>query len=459
MSLRLRIVLITASAVTAMVAVGGFVTIRAVRGEFVDAASSMSRDRAAEVAQLVEDDTLPPSLPFLDEGETSVQVVRAGVVVSRTANLAGAPVLPLPSQSPGSRETLTVDELPVAETGPYEVTALGTRSPQGPVTVFVAVSTEDVHDVVASATGAESLGLLLLVVPLSVLLWFAVGRTLAPVEAVRERAAAITADDLSERVPEPPRLDEIGRLARTINAMLTRLDASASEQRRFLADAAHELRSPIASLRTQLETIRKGDLVAESAEVQDLMAETLRMQALVDELLLLARSDAGAVGRAHVPVDLDDTVGAVVTARRLESQRPEITIDTRGVAPVQVVGDPMLLEQVVRNLLDNAVRYAVQEVRVSLDHDTGSAVLTVDDDGPGIPEGSRAEVFRRFTRLNDARDRDDGGVGLGLAIVADILRAHDGSVEVLDAPTGGSRFRVRLPAVDLTSPAPEPTRA
>ena len=459
MSLRLRVVLITAAAVTAMVAGGGLLIIEAVRAEFVDSAAWMSRDRADDVALLAADGTLAHSLPVLDEGETIVQVVRGHVVVSSTANLAGAPALPLPVQHPGARRTLAVGELPVAGTGPYQVTALGTRSPQGPVTVFVAVSIEDVHEVVEAAIARGTIGLVLLVVPLSALLWFAVGRTLAPVEAVRERAAAITADDLSHRVPEPPRQDEIGRLARTINAMLTRLENSATEQRRFLADAAHELRSPVASLRTQLETLRSGDLAAEGTEVHDLMTETLRMQALVDQLLTLARSDAGPVGRARVAVDLDDTVGAVVSARRLEDQRPEITIDTRDVAPVQVVGDPVLLEQIVRNLVDNAVRYADREVRVSLGHDRGSAVLVVDDDGPGIPEEHRTEVFRRFTRLDDARNRDSGGVGLGLAIVADAVRLHEGSVEVLDAPTGGTRVRVRLPAVDLTSPDQEVTRA
>ncbi len=445
MSLRLRVVLITAAAVTAMVALGGFLIIWGVRADFVEAASWMSRDRAAEIAQRAEDDILPPRLPALDEGETIIQVVRASRVVSRTGNVSGTAVLPLPLQGPGSRETLTVDDLPVDGTGPYEVTALGTPSPRGPVTVFVAVSTEDVHDVVESALGTGALGLVLLVVPLSAVLWFAVGRTLAPVEAVRERAAAITADHLSARVPEPPRRDEIGRLARTINAMLTRLDISASEQRRFLADAAHELRSPIASLRTQLETIRRDELGGEDVGIQGLLADTLRMQALVDQLLVLARSDAGALRRADVAVDLDDVVGDVVTACRLETQRPEVRIDTSGVTPVQVVGDPVLIEQVVRNLLDNAVRYAVGAVSVSLEQTGASAVLTVDDDGPGIPAASRTDVFRRFVRLDEARNRQRGGVGLGLAIVADIVRSHHGRVEVLDAPSGGARLRVQLP--------------
>ncbi len=411
MSLRLRVVLITAVAVTAMVAVGWLLIIEAVRAEFVDSAAWMSRDRAAEVALLAADGTLAHSLPVLDEGETIVQVVRGHAVVSSTANLAGAPALPLPVQRPGARRNLAVGELPVAGTGPYQVTALGTRSPQGPVTVFVAVSTEDVHDVVEAAIARGTIGLVLLVVPLSALLWFAVGRTLAPVEAVRERAAAITADDLSQRVPEPSRQDEIGRLARTINAMLTRLEDSASEQRRFLADAAHELRSPVASLRTQLETLRSGDLAAEGTEVHDLMTETLRMQALVDQLLTLARSDAGPVGRARVAVDLDDTVGAVVSARRLENQRPEITIDTRDVAPVQVVGDPVLLEQVVRNLVDNAVRYADREVRISLRPRPGVSGPRRRRRRPRHPRGAphgRVPAFHPAGRRSQPRQRWGG---------------------------------------------------
>jgi signal transduction histidine kinase len=446
MSLRLRVVLITACAVTAMVGVGGFLTVWAVRAEFVDSASWVSRERASEVAELAQEGALEARMPVLDEGETLVQVVSADRVVSGTENVSRARVLPLPVQPPGSMELLAVDALPAAGPGPYQVTALGTATPRGPVTVFVAVTTEDVEDVVASALGTGALGLLVLLVPLSALLWVAVGRTLAPVEAIRERADAITADQLSARVPEPRHHDEIGRLARTINAMLNRLDVSASEQRRFLADAAHELRSPVASLRAQLETTSQETLGSDGVEVENLRADALRMQALVDQLLLLARSDAGAIGRHYVTVDLDDTVGAVIDALQTENCRPGLTIDTRGVAPVQVSGDPVLLEQVVRNLVDNAAKYAAREVRVSLVRDGESAELTVDDDGPGIPETAREEVFHRFTRLDESRHRGDGGVGLGLAIVADIVRAHDGSVEVLAAPLGGARLRVRLPA-------------
>lgn len=461
-SLRFRMVLTTATAVTAMVALGGFLSVRAVRAEFMDAASWVARDHASEVAHLARTGALPSDLTNLDEGETLIQVVRRGRVVSHTENVSGSAPLPMPSQPPDSSQQLSVERLPEG-TGPYQVVALGTTTPRGPATVLVAVSTEDVADVTAAALKAGMLGLILLVVPLSVLLWFALGRTLAPVDAIRERADAITAEHLSARVPEPPRLDEIGRLARTINAMLTRLDVSAREQRRFLADAAHELRSPIASLRAQLEANGRARIGDDEAYVEDLRADVLRMQALVDQLLLLARSDAGALRRRNVTVDLDDTVAGVLEALRLENPRQRIAVDIRGVSPVQVSGDPVLLEQLVRNLLENAVKYASREVRVSLGREDVTAVLTVDDDGPGIPAESRAEVFRRFTRLDDSRDRGAGGVGLGLAIVVDIVRAHAGTVTVSDAPIGGARFRVQLPAgappqsVPVTGPGPTGT--
>jgi signal transduction histidine kinase len=290
---------------------------------------------------------------------------------------------------------------------------------------------------------AGGVGLVMMVVPVSILLWLAVGRALAAVEAIRGRAERITAARLSDRVPEPTRMDEIGRLARTINAMLARLDASASEQKRFLADAAHELRSPVASLRAQLETMRGSS--PDTGQVADLLTETIRLQTLADQLLLIARSDAGTVGRLSEPVDLDDVVSAVVTARRTEPGGTAVRVDTTEVQPVQVTGESGILEQVVRNLLDNALRYARQTVHIRLTVSGTNAVLTVDDDGPGIPPEARAEVFHRFTRLDSARDRDAGGVGLGLAIVKGIVTELGGSVDVTDSPYGGARFQVNLP--------------
>jgi signal transduction histidine kinase len=279
-------------------------------------------------------------------------------------------------------------------------------------------------------------------------MWTVIGRTLAPVETIRREADAITGRDLDRRVFEPAQEDEIGRLARTVNAMLARLQDSAERQRRFVADTAHELRSPIASLRTQLETARDSRRPVDWENVSaDLLDETVRMQRLAEQLLLLARADSGILRRTRLAVDLDDVVDTVVS--HLADHRP-VRVDCHAVEPVQVTGDSMLLEQLVRNLLDNAVSHAAREVHVSLSHSDGVAVLTVDDDGPGVPPDRRHEVFERFTRLDIARDRDHGGAGLGLAIVADIARAHEGQVDVGDAPLGGARFRVRLPLATHT---------
>ncbi len=166
------------------------------------------------------------------------------------------------------------------------------------------------------------------------------------------------------------------------------------------------------------------------------------MQVLVDRLLLLARADADELDLHSTTVDLDELVLEVSAA--LPSAR--VTLDATGVRPAQVIGDPDLLEQVVRNLVQNAVRYASRQVQLRLDIEAEQVVLTVDDDGPGIPLERRDEAFRRFARLEAARDRDSGGVGLGLAIVAGIVEAHAGSIEVDCAPIGGARLRVRLPS-------------
>ncbi|MGI8887448.1 MAG: sensor histidine kinase, partial [Nocardioidaceae bacterium] len=313
----------------------------------------------------------------------------------------------------------------------------------GNAIVYVAIPVEDIEDTMATATEVLAAGLAILVLVLSGVMWLVIGRTLAPVERIRQQASAITGRHLDRRVVEPVQRDEIGRLARTVNAMLVRLEDSAERQNRFVADAAHELRSPIASLRTQLETARVKQNGSENVvSVPDLLQETLRMQTLVDRLLLLARTDTGDLAQRRVTVDLDDTVDDAMSS--LVDIR--VSVDLAGVHPAQLTGDPDLLEQVVRNILQNAVRYASSEVKVSLCTEDRQAVLTVDDDGPGIPVERRGEVFRRFTRLDAARDRHGGGVGLGLAIVAEIVHAHGGSIEVGCASIGGARFCVRLPS-------------
>jgi signal transduction histidine kinase len=329
------------------------------------------------------------------------------------------------------------------------VAATTVEAADGPVTVIVGVSSEEVGETVGRAAGLGLRGLPALVLALAVAIWVVVSRTLAPIEGIRAQAEGITGSELHRRVPEPPRNDEVGRLARTLNAMLGRLERSVERQRAFAADAAHELRSPIASARTQLETARTlpADEVNWSSVSAGVLEEILRMQALTEELLLLARIDAGEMHLRREPVDVDDMIDVMTAPERADGARR--LVDISGLEPVQAHVDRVLVERVLRNLLDNAYRHAQTRVAVGVRRDDRIVRLTVEDDGAGIPESAREAVFERFQRLDEARDRDHGGTGLGLAIAADIVRAHGGTVQADDSPLGGARITVSLPIGDV----------
>jgi len=268
---------------------------------------------------------------------------------------------------------------------------------------------------------------------IGVIAWLAVRRSLRPVEAIRGEVAEIGAHDLGRRVPDPRTGDEIARLAGTMNTMLGRLDEAVTRQSRFTSDASHELRTPLASLRTQLEVLlAHPDRLDWRRACENALLDVTRLQDLVADLVLLGKLDHAGPDRT-APVALSEVVDAVVTGRS------GIDVEVSGTPSVR--GHRSRLERLVRNLVDNAQRHAVSRVAVTVSTVDGQAVLTVDDDGPGIPEADRERVFDRFVRLDDARDRDEGGSGLGLAIVADIARAHGGTAAVED----GSRFVVRLP--------------
>jgi signal transduction histidine kinase len=275
--------------------------------------------------------------------------------------------------------------------------------------------------------------------------WKVVGRTLAPVEAIRGEVDEISADELHRRVPDPPGDDEITRLARTMNRMLGRLEDAQARQRRFISDASHELRSPVASIRQHAEVaLAHPDAVTAAELAETVLAEDLRVQDLVDDLLLLARADEHTLHLRRRPVDLDDLV--FEEARRLR-EVTDLAVDTAAVSAGRVEGDIAGLRRVLRNLGDNAARHARSRISFSLAERDGSVVLVVDDDGPGIPEGDRERVLERFVRLDDGRARDEGGSGLGLAIVSELTRAHGGTVSLADSPLGGARVEVRLPGM------------
>lgn len=281
--------------------------------------------------------------------------------------------------------------------------------------------------------------------------WFAVGRVLRPVEAIRAEFAKLTAHHLDRRVPVPRAGNEIARLAETMNATLDRLQTAVDQQRQFVADASHELRTPLACLRTELElALHRTEAADWPQVVHDAHEDTKRLQDLTEDLLLLARLDANHTDRQpeRSVVDLTDLVRDE-TARRRPPRDLSINVHTEP-GPVTVQGHPLLLARVLGNLLDNAERHANSTITVRLTHDPdgGEAVLDVQDDGPGIPLKDHQRVFERFTRLDDARTRDAGGSGLGLAIAHRITTAHHGTLTITPSTHGAhsAHFTLRFPS-------------
>ncbi|KPI19993.1 integral membrane sensor signal transduction histidine kinase [Actinobacteria bacterium OV450] len=317
-----------------------------------------------------------------------------------------------------------------------------TVTPDGLVTVYAGTSLREADTADDVITGVLVVVVPLLVLTVALVTWRVTGWALRPVEAIRSEVAAISDRDLHRRVPVPRSQDEIARLAVTMNTTLDRLEAAGIRQRRFIADASHELRSPITVLRTQLEVARAhpdpalwGELVSGALE------DTVRLQDLAADLLLLARLDTGEPPPAAA-VDLADVAREAAGSRR----RDRIPVDTEIAAEAVVRGSTLWLARLVTNLLDNAQRHAERRVGLVLrvDAQRRTAVLEVRDDGPGIPVADRERVFERFTRLDDARSRDEGGTGLGLAIARDIATRLGGSLTVEDAPVG-ARLVARLP--------------
>ncbi|MGW1392015.1 sensor histidine kinase [Streptomyces nigra] len=304
---------------------------------------------------------------------------------------------------------------------------------RGKFTVYAGAPLAAERSAVGTATTAMLIGFPLLLAVVAGATWLVTRRALGPVEGIRREMAAITAsEDLARRVPVPATHDEVARLALTTNETLAALESSVERQRRFVADASHELRSPIASLRTQLEV---GAAHPELLDLDGAVTDTVRLQTLAADLLLLARLDAG-----ERPGDARFDLGAL--AREHAEGRAGVTVTAD---EVPVAGSRAQVGRVLTNLLDNARRHARSAVTVGVRAEGEWAVVAVADDGDGVPEADRERIFERFVRLDEARSRDDGGAGLGLAIARDVAVRHGGTLTVGRAPAGGALFELRLP--------------
>jgi signal transduction histidine kinase len=451
-TVRARTTLLAALVVGLALAAGAAWLLLTLRQSLEQSGDGVARVRARDLATLASAGALPPVIATLGEDDIAQVVDSSGTVIAASAGPVGpGSQAAIATFAPSGDELLvrTVSGVPDgSDREDYRVWALRAQSPRGPVTVYVGTSLESVDEAIAALAGALAVGLPLLLALLALITWLLLGRALRPVEAIRAEVAEISARALDRRVPAPPTADEIGRLARTMNAMLDRLQSASERQRVFVADASHELQSPLAAFRAQLEIALAHPAHADwPATASRLLADSRLLERLVRDLLFLARTDepGAAPPRQRGLLDLDDIV--LDEAARLRAST-HVRVDTSRVSAAPLRGSRDELTRLTRNLLENAERHARTTVRIQLASSDHAVRLVVADDGPGIPASQREVIFDRFARLGDARDRDHGGAGLGLAIVKSIVDRHGGTVSVADSPAGqgGARFVVDLPA-------------
>jgi signal transduction histidine kinase len=446
-SLRIRITALATVVVAVAIGAAAFALVHTVQDRLVNRVRAESEDRIDEVVRQLEAGVAPSSVTASGVGGGLLQVVdERGIVLVGSPPFGGEPPLKFVTGviGPGASGAIHV-EVPAGSQAstPLDVRYQTVATAGGPLTVVAASPLSGVEDSINTLKNTLYVGLPFVIALVAVVAWLIVGRSLRPVEAIRAEVEEISGSTIHRRVPETGYGDEVDRLAHTMNAMLDRLEASTRRQRQFVADASHELRSPIAAIRTQLEVALHSPATTParwSGVATSVLEEEQRLEEVVTDLLLLAAIEEQGVDSSapRVPTDARDVARTQATRAR----RVPVEVSEGEPVPVAVRRD--LLDRILANLIDNAARHACSRVRVGLVPSGGRTVLTVDDDGPGIPEADRQRVFERFARLDDARDRDGGGAGLGLALVKAIVERHDGRVWVEDAPLGGARLLVEL---------------
>jgi signal transduction histidine kinase len=438
-SLRSRLMWLSVTVVAAGLAAGGLLLLGVLNFALLRAVNAEAGDTAAGVVKLIDQHSLSeiiqvnPSMQVqVIDGQDRVLAISAGadrlIPMLHDDELRGLKDGEI-TEIPGNRIGLP---------GGAARVVMRTAGPPGnPVRVLVARSTDDLDQGVHILRVTLLIAFPLLLGMLAAVMWRVLGAALRPVDALRAGAEEITGGTRHGRLPLPEARDEVYRLAVTLNGMLYRLEAARARQRAFVADAAHELRSPLTNMRTELEVAQRLPDTDWPALSADLLTDVDRLSRLVDDLLLLARSDDARPPTRLADADLGEVVGSVAA-------RYDKVAYTPPPEPVTARVEPDAIGRVVANLLDNADRHARSQVAVEVAHEDGYARVTVRDDGPGIPPADRERVFDRFTRLDDARARDAGGTGLGLAIVRELVRRHHGTVTLGDA-SPGLRVDIRLP--------------
>ncbi|MGH3472671.1 MAG: sensor histidine kinase, partial [Nocardioidaceae bacterium] len=410
----------------------------------ISALDAVVRAESDTVTSLVDSGQLPDPLPAPAAEPIQAQVVdSSGSVIGATPNSSRTvPLLPVQTlRSMVGGKPASADQSALGATS-LRVQVTSARFHGQPVMVISAEPFTDVRQTLETLLRVVLVAVPIIVIAAGVATWLAVSSALRPVEELRAAADRIVAMPPAQApaLPVPPSRDEIARLAQTLNRMLDRLHGATERQRAFVADAAHELRSPIASILTQVDVALSTPTdEAEWAEVaRGVRADAERVGRLADDLLLLAQLDAGAP-QQELHVDVAALLGA---------DGP----------PRWVRGDPRRLQRAVDNLLANARRHAHTQVEAAVVATGKDVLVTIDDDGLGIPAADRDRVFERWLRLDEARARDDGGAGLGLPIARSIARGHGGDVTIEESPLGGARAVLRLPLADPAPTVPRDER-
>lgn len=385
-------------------------------------------------------DTLDPTLLTTNQRVVAIQLVGpSGDVVKRVG---AAPATPLVAVSHFNSQLLRgISDDAVADDD-MRVSGQKVNTTHGEYTVIVGGGSEAVEATARTVALLLACGAPVIVGVAATASYRLVQRSLKSVDAIRSRVAEISASDLTERVPVPGSRDEISALAVTMNEMLARIEAGHRAQQRFVGDASHELRSPLTTIISGLEAAEHHpELLSTELASKILLPEAHRMRTLIDDLLLLARADEHRLVIRTEEVPVDEVADAEV-ARALPNARCAIhtVID-----PVRIVGDSAAISRAIRNLLDNAVRHATSRVDVCVESRGRQAIIAISDDGPGIASADRTRVFERFVRLDSDRSRSSGGAGLGLAIVAEVVAAHGGTVAIEGGPGRGTTMVVSLP--------------
>ncbi|WP_293343353.1 HAMP domain-containing sensor histidine kinase [Mycobacterium sp.] len=401
-----------------------------------------SAERVRDIVKDLQSDSpaeLDNALMNTDQRVIATQLIAPdGTVVKRSASAPQTPLVPV------NKFDFNLRALPDDAVAGDNMRVSGQRvaTASGDYTVLVGGGSEAVEATARTVAILLACGAPIIVAVAAAATYWLVRRSLQSVDAIRAQVAEISTSDLAERVPVPDSRDEIAALALTMNEMLSRIEAGHLAQRRFLGDASHELRSPLATIISGLEVAEAHpDLLDADLAVNTLLPEAQRMHTLIQDLLLLARADEQRLVRRKEQVALDDLAEA--EAARVRRGAP-CAIHT-DISPALLTGDSAAVSRMIRNLVDNAVRHANSRVDVELTSRKGTVTLTVSDDGPGIAPAERTRVFERFVRLDSDRARTSGGAGLGLAIVAEVVTAHDGTITVADRPGGGTRMVVTLP--------------